>query len=506
MVWGPPGPPTGPYGRPAWPADQGRAPWPTLPGAPGGPPWPPPAPYPPPEQPAPDGDAFTRAERDTRAAVAAPWWAGAAPLQRQQALLPLLVSLPDRSWWLYGAWARWYRWHPVDGRWYPAAPPQSTALRRSARPAAGTGPPPVPLEILPAGPDFALDHGPPLAVAGRPVSGALLYRLRSVIGEAALAPPADYPLGWSHFLHGTPSTIAATWSAMLWCASVPVFDAGDDGEGAGLLSLWEPYLAHPPARHGRLRWPAPVPLRALIGLYAERMRAGRPDAAGQIVRCMVMTAQALRDDPRFKMRASALLSVIEPLQVNPALDHPALPYGDEALEREWVSRCPPQLAAMMFTDTAPGEHFQMACYDLAEALRPMCGDPDEGGFTEPRHAVAALLAADLAGYRPDLAPPIGNWLDPEMRGLLGEVLARPDHALRRLWPVGGALPEGFRPADTGTALRALGAAAAVAVAWCRLAHGIPVPPDGFPVPDAFAAALEDLRSRPATGEIPRAGA
>ncbi|HEX2314551.1 MAG TPA: hypothetical protein VHJ17_12490, partial [Thermomonospora sp.] len=472
---------------------------------PSGPPQAPPAQYGPPPEPPPasgDGDPFTRAEHDTRATVAAPWWATAAPVQRQQALIARLVSLPDRSWWMYGAWARWYRWHPADGRWFPCAPPQGALVRRSARPAQpGLNPPAVPAEILPTGPDFAYDYGPPLAVAGKAPSGALTYRLRSVIQEAALAPPMDYPLGWSYFLHGTPSTVAATWSAMLWCASVPVFDPDlDSGGSTGLLNLWEPYLAQPFDDHGRLRWLVPPLLRTIIGLYAERMRAGRADAAGQIVRCMVMTAQALRDDPRFQVRASALLSIIEPLQANPALDHRALPYGDEAMEREWMSRCAPSLRATLFADTSPGERFQMAFYDLAEAVRPMCGDPESTAFTEPRHVAVALLAADMAGYRPDLAAPVGNWLDPELRGLLSDVLQQSGHGLRRFWPSRGRLPEDFRPADTDTALRVLSAAASVDFAWCRLAHGIPVPPDGFTVPDAFATALDTLSSRPATGE------
>jgi hypothetical protein len=481
VVWGQPGFPgrpatpglPGPQGEPAWT-------WPPQPAAP---------------SPAePTGDAFDRAEHDTRAAVTSPWWPTAVPLHRQQALLARLVALPDHSWWLYGAWARWYRRHPADGRWYPCVAPHNTATRRAALTARpGHAPPPIPAEILPTGPDFAHDYGPPLAVAGKPVSGALVYRLRSVLQEAAQAPGLDYPLGWSYFRPGTPSTVAATWSAMLWCAAVPVFDPDVD---TTLLDLWEPCLAQPFDDHGRLRWMAPPPLRTIIGLYAERMRAGRPDAAGQLVRCMVMTAQALRDDPRFRVRAAALLSIIEPLQANPALDHAALPYGDEALERAWTSRCPPALAATLFTDTAPGERFQLAFYDFATALTPVCGDPGSTHHIEPRHAAVALLAADMAGYRPDLAATTGNWLDPEQRGLLTDVLQQTGHRLRKLWPARGRLPEDLRPADTDTAVKILSAAAAVDFAWCRLAHGIPIPPDGFTVPHAYAATLDDLRPAP----------
>ncbi|KAB2348953.1 hypothetical protein F8566_14470 [Actinomadura rudentiformis] len=496
MVWGPHDGPQGPPpGRPGWPSPLGQPTWPSAPGQTA---WsrpyvPPQAPAEPavPEPPA-DADPFTRAEHAVRATIAAPWWRAATPVQRQQALLPRLLSLPDHSWWLYGAWARWYRWHPADGRWFPAPPPRSAATREAARP--GQPAPMIAAEILPTGPDFAQDYGLPLSVTGSPVSGALLFRLRSVVAEAAQAPPADYPLGWSHFLHGTPSTVAATWSSMLWCASVPVFDPDLD---LSLLGLWEAHLAQPLGT-GRLRWLPPPPLHTILSLYAERLRAGRPDAANQLVRCMVMTAQALRDDPRFRIRAAALLSMIEPLQANPALDHRALPYGDQAVEREWHRRCAAPLAASLFADSAPGECFQLAFYDFATALTPLCGDTGEPAHLEPRHAATALLAADMAGYRPDLATPVGGWLDPELRALLSAVIDDPAHELRRLWPAQGRLPDALGPDGTdstdGTAatIEALSGAAATAIAWTRLAGGIPLPPDGFTVANAFAAHLDGL--------------
>jgi hypothetical protein len=323
-------------------------------------------------------------------------------------------------------------------------------------------------------------------MVGTPLPGALTYRLRSVLTEAAHAPPTDYPLGLGHFLHGTPSTIAATWSTLLWCATVPLFDPA-----LGLLDLWEPHLAPPPPtapattgdRDGTLRWLAPPPLHTLIGLYAERLRAGRADAAAQLVRCMVMTAQALRDDPRFRVRASALLSMIEPLQANPALDHGALPYGDQVLESEWRRRCPAPLSATLFADSAPGESFQLAFYDLATALRPLCGDPGDSTHIEPRHAATALLAADMAAYRPDLATPVGRWLDPELRALLAEILDDDGHPLRDLWPA----PAGDDPKAT---LEVLGASAGLGFAWCRLAGGIPIPPAGLTVANALATRLD----------------
>jgi hypothetical protein len=197
--------------------------------------------------------------------------------------------------------------------------------------------------------------------------------------------------------------------------------------------------------------------------------------------------------------------MLEPIQLNPAVDHHALGYGEQAVEREWIKRCPAPLLSAVFGDTAPGECFQLAFYDLAVAVAPMCGDPDSTTFMEPRHAAIALIAADMAGYRPDLAGLVGTWLDPELRGLLMSVLEQPGHPLRELWPTRGKLPESFRPPDASTALDVLSATAALDFAWCRLAKDIPIPPDGFTIPEAFAAILDQPApvapsERPSVGE------
>ncbi|WP_344958453.1 hypothetical protein [Actinomadura miaoliensis] len=508
MVWRPPGPQGPPPGQPGWPSPLGQPTWPSAPGQHA---WPsrrphnipayaatPPAT--PPEPPLPDdADPFTRAEHETRLIVGSPWWPTATPLQRQQALIPQLLSLPDHGWWLHGAWARWYRWHPADSRWFLTPPPtghdRTTALPLQP----GYAPPLIPAEILPTGPDYAHDYGPPRAIAGTPLPGAVLYRLRSVMSEAAQAPPPDYPLGWNFFLHGTPSTIAVTWSTTLWCASVPAFDPHVHND---LLDLWNPHLAQPYGDQGRLRWLAPPPLHTIIGLYAERLRVGRPDAAAQLIRCMVMTAQALRDDPRFRLRATALLAMIEPLQTNPALDHRALPYGDQAVERHWRTRCPAPLAATLFADSAPGERFQLAFYDLATALHPLCGDPTDTTFVEPRHAATALLAADMAAYRPDLATPVSRWLDPELRALLTDIVRQDTHPLRDLWPTDDTPSPRLTPPDPDTALGVLSASAAVGFAWSRLAGGIPIPPRGFTVPNAYIAHMDTLAATPTVTDMP----
>src|SRR4051812_9034434 len=76
-----------------------------------------------PQQPA--QDPFTTAERETKAMVSAAWWPAAPPQQRQHAVAGRVLALPDGTWWIFGAWARWYRWHPSDGQWYLCPPPRS---------------------------------------------------------------------------------------------------------------------------------------------------------------------------------------------------------------------------------------------------------------------------------------------------------------------------------------------------------------------------------------------
>jgi hypothetical protein len=103
-------------------------------------------------------DPFAVAEGDTRAMVTAGWWAGAPPQQRQNLIAGRTLALPDGSWWLFGAWGRWYRWTPVDGQWHLCPPPRLHLTRVSARPLQqGMHVPPVPPHVVPTGPDLAYD-------------------------------------------------------------------------------------------------------------------------------------------------------------------------------------------------------------------------------------------------------------------------------------------------------------------------------------------------------------
>ncbi|HEU5156862.1 MAG TPA: AAA family ATPase [Streptosporangiaceae bacterium] len=444
--------------------------------------------------PAPQHDPFTAAERETRAMVSAGWWPGAPQQQRQHAIAGRMLALPDGTWWLFGAWARWYRWHPSDGQWYLCPPPQATATRAAARPAQLGAPlPTLPPHVLPAGPDFHPGGPRPLPFVGQEPAPELPARLRATIESAAALPAEDYPHWWALFPSSVPSTVAATWGAMLWCAAAPVFDSRLDGQ---LLGLWSPYRARPLPRLDGPRWLTPPPLEALVGLYAERLRSGRVDAAIVVLRTLWAVASALRDDPRFQARADALLAVLGATLNNPTIDYGTLPYGDQALVQQWLTRCPPQLAPAVRIESSPGDNVRHAYYDLAQVVAEIAGDPADAGYIEPRLVAAALIAADLAVVRQDVVAKVVPWLDPEIRYTVQAVLSQSGHPLRTLWPKDNRLPDMLRgrfgaAGDEAGQRRGVFLATMYAadLAWCRLGGGIPARPRGFPVPTAAIAEI-----------------
>lgn len=447
-------------------------------------------------------DPFTEAERDTRGMVTAGWWPSAAPAQRQNLTAARMLALPDGSWWIFGAWARWYRWTPADAQWYLCPPPRSTVTRMSARPLQqGVPVPQIPPHVVPAGPDFDHDAPEPAAFVGQGIPQVLTSRVRATVESAAALIPTDYPHRWGTFSPSTPSTVPVTWGVMLWSAGSPVFDARFDN---GLIELWAPYRVRPlPAVDGP-RWLTPPPLEAIVGLYTERLRSGRVDAAVVVLRTMWAMATALREDPRFQARADALLAVLGATLSNPTVDYGALPYGDQAIVQQWVSRCPPSLAPAMRIEASAGDHFRNAFYDLATVVEPIAGDASEPGYLEPRILAAALLAADLAIVRQDVAGQVIAWLDPEVRYTIEAVLGQPSHPLRRLWPVENRLPEPLRgrltAAEPAVRDALLATMYGADLAWCRLGGGIPARPRGFPAPIALMA--EILGNERATAAAP----
>ncbi|HZB29389.1 MAG TPA: AAA family ATPase, partial [Streptosporangiaceae bacterium] len=447
--------------------------------------------------PAPQHDPFTAAERETRAMVSAGWWPGAPQQQRQHAIAGRMLALPDGTWWLFGAWARWYRWHPSDRQWYLCPPPRATATRAAGRPARlGAPPPALPPHVLPAGPDFHYGGPRPLPFVGHELAPELSSQVKATIAAAAALPAEDYPHWWALFPSSVPSTVAATWGAMLWCAAAPVFDSRLDEQ---LLGLWSPYRARPLPRLDGPRWLTPPPLEALVGLYAERLRSGRVDAAIVVLRTLWAVANALRGDQRFQARADALLAILGATLNNPTIDYGTLPYGDQALVQQWLTRCPPQLAPAVRIESSPGDNVRHAYYDLAQVVAEVAGDPADPGYIEPRLVAAALIAADLAVVRQDVVSKVVPWLDPEIRYTIQAILRQSGHPLRALWPKDLRLPDmlcgGLGAGDAGDAAAArnrgvfLATMYAADLSWCRLGGGIPARPRGFPVPTAAIAEI-----------------
>src|SRR3569833_1010672 len=393
-------------------------------------------------------DPFSVAVRVSCALVSAGWWPGTPPQQRQNLVAGRMLALPDGSWWLFGAWGRWYRWTPADGQWHLCPPPRLAITRMSARPLQqGMPVPQVPPHVVPTGPDLAYDPPAALAFVDAGVRPEVTARVRATVESAAARPTPDYPHWWGLFSSTVPSTVAVTCGVMLWCATSPVFDARIDSQ---LLGLWSPYRSRPLPEIDGPRWLPPPPLESLIGLYAERLRTRRVDSAVVILRTMWAMASALREDARFQPRADALMTMLGATLQNPTVDYGALAYGDPAVVQQWLTRCPPALAPAQRVEASAGEQFRNSYYDLTLAVTP--------------------LAGDLAGVRQDGSSQVIGWLDPQVSDAMRAMLIQRDHPLRPFWPEGDRLPRSLRDgmeAAGPAARRALLATMyGVDQAWC----------------------------------------
>ncbi len=424
---------------------------------------------------APTADPFAAIEADIRAMTSSPWWLSAVPPQRAQAVTSRMLAGPG-EWWLFGVWGRWYRCG-LEGNWHLCPPPFDPAARQAARPAPpGAGRPPVPPSIVPTGPDLT-----PGALAGDGLFGApppppLLARLQQTVATAGAVNPGQFPIRDPQFNPGTPSPVAVCLFAVLWCAGAPVAD-GDHP----LLGLFTPYLS---GTDGGPRWFLQPDLSLIAGAYTERLRAGDPNGAAHVVRTVWETAEALRGGTAFQPRADALAVMAGATLQMIQSDHAGIRYGDAAVFQEWLRRCPPQLRVTLLRETAPGDHFRLACYDLAAAAAAL--PAAASGPAEARRVAFALLAADLDGS-PGAAGAVLPWLDPEgVRTIQG--FAQPGHPLRHLWPTGGALPEAVAGADPQILRTLLAATYSTDLAWCRIAGTAP-PRPGFTVPAALMNAL-----------------
>ncbi|MFD0690050.1 hypothetical protein [Actinomadura fibrosa] len=444
----------------------------------------------------PSGDLFAAVEGNVRELVASPWWRTAPPQERAgQVAARMLWGAGE--WWLFGAWGRWYRCG-LDGTWHPCPPPGAFEDRRVAVPAPrGAGTPPVPPQLFPTGPDLAAGRMAPLGFLGPVPDTAVVARISQALTTALAVNPAQFAQRDPMFQPGTPSTVAAAWGALLWCAGSPVVLTEHP-----LIESFIPFLT---TSAEQLHWMMPPDFGTLAGYYINRLGAGDGGGAAHIARVMYEVAAGLQADARFRPGADALAAVTAASLRMVNQDMATVRYGPEAIVQEWRRRCPAEFATPMVRDTAPGEYLRLALYDLQQIVAGLTGPrPVAQGarsHDEVRRAGIAVLAADLQAA-PNALAGLQRWLDPDSARTLQAVLADPAHPLRALWPRDGRLPDMLRSDDADALAALLATTYTLGLTWCRLAQ-VPPPATGFAVPQAVAAELTSpaMHTPPSTDEL-----
>ncbi|MBE1536425.1 hypothetical protein [Actinomadura algeriensis] len=444
----------------------------------------------------PSGDLFTAVEGNVRELVASPWWQTAPPPERA-AQIAARMLWGAGEWWLYGAWGRWYRCG-LDGAWHPCPPPGDPADRAVAVPAPrGAGTPPVPPQLFPTGPDLSAGRVAPLGFLGPVPDTPVVARVSQAITTALAVNPAQFVQRDPMFQPGTPSTIAAAWGTLLWCAGSPVVLTEHP-----LIESFIPFLTTPAER---LHWMMPPDFGTLAGYYVHRLGAGDGGGAAHIARVMYEVAAGLQADPRFRPGADALAAVTAASLRMVNQDMATVRYGPEAILQEWRRRCPAEFATPMVRDTSPGEFLRLGLYDLQQIVAQITGPrrPGAGGraHDEVRRAGVAVLAADLQAA-PGALPALQRWLDPDSARTAQAVLTDPAHPGRALWPRDGRLPDALRTDDADALASLLATTYTLGLTWCRLAQVHP-PATGFAVPQAAASQLTSpaMHSPPSTDEL-----
>nr|SBO90871.1 hypothetical protein BN4615_P385 [Nonomuraea gerenzanensis] len=418
--------------------------------------------------------------------VADPRWQGLPVPDRAHVLAARILVTPAGDRWLYGAHARWHLHDPADGRWHPAPPPRGTRVRRVTHAAAV-----LPDAVVPTGHDFHAEPGSTQSFIGPDVPERLTEQLRVLVRACGRKSELDYPLTAFDEIFATdvPSTVAAVWGTIMWCAYAPAFDGNER-----LITVFGEYLRRSLPGDEWVRWlPAP-PLMDLVTLVAERMRAGRARAALRLAAVMADTAQILLLDTRFRPRALALLTMVEPLLRRPRFGDP---YDDDAAMRgEWLERCPARLCRALLVENDPEAHFSHTLYDLVDAL----------SFTpEPRVAAATFLA-DLSDSRGALPGRLDHRLRmayEELRqaGLTGTSAAETTQPEGFPVRTGEAAPVSeVEPPDRGSAAAVLGAAYAMGLAWGRLT-GAKLPERGLAGQSALVRRIVHERDDHHTGHM-----
>ncbi|MFG2089546.1 hypothetical protein [Spirillospora sp. NPDC048824] len=443
----------------------------------------------------PSGDLFAAVEGNVRELVASPWWQTAQPADRAGQIAARMLWGAG-EWWLYGAWGRWYRCG-LDGAWHPCPPPEAFEDRRVAVPAPpGAGIPPVPPQLYPTGPDLSAGRVAPLGFLGPVPDTAVVARISQALTTALAVNPQQFAQRDPMFQPGTPSTVAAAWGALLWCAGSPVVLTEHP-----LIESFIPFLT---TSADRLHWMMPPDFATLAGYYIHRLGAGDGGGAAHIARVMYEVAAGLQADPRFRPGADALAAVTAASLRMVNQDMATVRYGPEAILQEWRRRCPAEFATPMVRDTAPGEYLRLALYDLQQIVAGLTGPRPAApgrGHDEVRRAGIAVLAADLQAA-PGALPALQRWLDPDSSRTLQAVLGDPANPLRSLWPRDGRLPDALRTDDADALAALLSTTYTLGLTWCRLAQVAP-PAAGFAVPQAVAAELTSpaMHTPPSTDEL-----
>ncbi|MGN9787444.1 hypothetical protein ACTMTF_38900 [Nonomuraea sp. ZG12] len=326
-------------------------------------------------------NAFTAAEAEVRSMVADARWQTLPEPDRAHAIAARTLVTRDGDRWVFGAHARWHLHDPADGRWHLAPPPRRLRARQVGHHATA-----LPSGVVPSGPDFIAEPGSTQAFVGPDVPVKLCEQIRELLRANCRKSELDYPLTafGEIFARDVPSTVAAVWGTIMWCAYAPAFDGNER-----LLTIFGEFLRRPLPGDEWVRWlPAP-PLIDLVTLVAERRRAGHPRTALRLAALIGDTAHILLSDIRFRPRALALLTMVEPVLKRPGLDDEAALRDDHALRQAWLRRCPQRLARAVLVETDPGAHLSHTVYDLVEALA-FAPDP-------PR--AAAVYLADLSDSR-----------------------------------------------------------------------------------------------------------
>ncbi len=441
-------------------------------------------------------DAFSASEAEIRGMVVDPRWRELPVPAQAQVIAARVLVTPDGDRWLFGAHARWYLHDPADGRWHPAPPPRSSSVRQVSHPAAV-----LPARLIPRGPDFAAEPGSTQAFIGPDVPEALTEQVRVLLRASGRKSELEFPLTAFDeiFASDVPSTVAAIWGAVMWCSYAPAFDGNER-----LITIFGEYLRRPLPGDEWVRWLPQPSLLDLVVPVAERARNGRARAALRLLALLADTARILLADARFRPRALALITMIEPALRAQGLDDDAARVDDETVRQAWLSRCPPRFGRALLAETDPADNFRHSVYDLLEAV----------AFTPDPYAAAAGFLADLSDSKERLPRMLCHRLREAYRELDQAGLTRTSAAERtqpdgfqipqtgeyvvpQEWTGSGsfpalpaplpatvtggqAVPEGGDEGgpDRASAAAVLGAAYATGLAWQRLT-GARVPAKGF---------------------------